>query len=362
MAAPSSSGMAIPPRTFYGRSSKNKAPRVKDIVACMPSGDDSDFGNLTDDDEHIPDSTPRLATDDTDTSDQSSEEDEDDVSSSHCGTGSVDRGHWRKRLMDCSLPAFSDTSTQPSEVRSFLSYFRQFVTPSMMNAVVRETNLYSTQTTAKSLNVTESELDQFVGLYLLMGLVQMPSVRSYWEHGTRFPPIADIIPRNRFEKIMRLLHFTDNDKTNDETKQDKVWKIRPWLDQLQRNFLTVEPEQLNSVDEVMISFTGRCPIKQYMPAKPHPWGIKLWARAGSSGFLYQFDVYQGQAEKTYQYGLGGDVTLKICQALPENRGYKVAADNYFSSLDLAAELLERRRICWDAEKQQTEGLQTEIRK
>ncbi|KAL1482965.1 hypothetical protein MTO96_033454 [Rhipicephalus appendiculatus] len=294
----------------------------------MPSSVDSDFGDLTDDDEYIPVSTPRLATDDTDTSDQSSEEDEDD----------------------------------PTEVRSFLSYFRQFVTPSMMNAVVRETNLYSTQTTGKSLNVTESELDQFVGLYLLMGLVQMPSVRSYWEHGTRFPPIADIMPRNRFEKIMRLLHITDDYKTNDETKQDKVWKIRPWLDQLQRNFLTVGPEQLNSVDEVMISFTGRSPIKQYMPAKPHPWGIKLWAQAASSGFLYQFGVYQGQAKKTYQYGLGGGVTLKMCQALPENRGYKVAADNYFSSLDLAAELSKRRGICWDAEKQQTEALQTEIRK
>ncbi|XP_050035995.1 piggyBac transposable element-derived protein 3-like [Dermacentor andersoni] len=341
MAARSSSGMAIPARTFYGRSSKNKAPRVKDIIACMPSGDDSDFGDLTDDDEYTPDSAPRLATDDTDTSDQSSEEDEDDVGSSHCGTGSVDRGHWRKRLMDHCIPAFTDTSTQPSEVRSFMSYFRQFVTPSMMNAVVRETNLYSTQTTGKSLDVTESELEQFVGLNLLMGLVQMPSVRSYWEHATRFAPIADIMPRNRFEKIVRLLHFTDNNEASDEAKRDKVWKIRPWLDELQRNFLTVEPEELNSVDEIMISFTGRCPIKQYMPAKPHPWGIKLWARASSSGFLYQFDVYQGQAKMNYQYGLGGDVTLKMCQALPENKGYKVAADNYFSSLDLAAELSKR---------------------
>lgn len=174
-----------------------------------------------------------------------------------------------------------------------------------------------------------------------MGLVQMPSVSSYWEHGTRFPPFADIIPRNQFEKIMRLLHFTGNNEANDKAKQAKVWKIHPWLDELQRNFLTVvEPKQLNSIDELMISFTGRCPIKQYMPVKPHPCGIKLWARTGSSGFLYQFNVYQGQAKKNYQYGLGGDVTLKICQALPDNRGYKVA-DNYFSSLDLAAELSKR---------------------
>lgn len=31
----------------------------------------------------------------------------------------------------------------------------------------------------------------------------------------------------------------------------------------------------------------------------------------------------------------------MCPGLPENRGYKVAADNYFSSLDLAAELSKR---------------------
>ncbi|KAH7963361.1 hypothetical protein HPB52_020715 [Rhipicephalus sanguineus] len=60
-------------------------------------------------------SAPRLATDDTDNSDQSSEEDEDDGGNLHCGTGSVDRGHWRKRLMDCCLPAFADTSTQPTK-------------------------------------------------------------------------------------------------------------------------------------------------------------------------------------------------------------------------------------------------------
>ncbi|KAH6935283.1 hypothetical protein HPB50_005018 [Hyalomma asiaticum] len=52
-------------------------PRVKDIVACMPSGDDSNLDDLTDNDKYIPDGAPRLATEDTDTSDESSEEDED---------------------------------------------------------------------------------------------------------------------------------------------------------------------------------------------------------------------------------------------------------------------------------------------
>lgn len=169
------------------------APRSKDIIACMPLGDDSDFGDLTDN-EYISNNAPRLVTDDTNISDQSSEEDEDNVSSSQCGTWSVDRGHWRKRLMDCCLPTFTDTSTQPAEVRSFFRHFRHFVTPSMISEVVCETNPYRTRTTGKSLNITDSKLDQFVGLYLFMGLMQMPSDLSYCEHEMQFPPIADIMP------------------------------------------------------------------------------------------------------------------------------------------------------------------------
>ncbi|KAH9361162.1 hypothetical protein HPB48_003024 [Haemaphysalis longicornis] len=169
----------------------------------------------------------------------------------------------------------------------------------------------------------------------------MPSFRSYWGNETRFALIADIMPRNRFEKIMGILQLTDNSNASDEVKLDKVWKICPWLNLLQENFLTVQPEELNSVDEIIVSFTGRCPIKQYLPAKPNPWGTKLWARTGSSGFLYQFDVYQGQAKQHYKFGLGGDVTLKMCQALPLHKGNKVASDNYFTSLDLAAELSKR---------------------
>ncbi|KAH8041915.1 hypothetical protein HPB51_019550 [Rhipicephalus microplus] len=195
---------------------------VKDIIAHMPSCGVSDFGDLTDEDEYIANNAARLATDDTDISYQYSEENEDDVTSSQCSTGSVDRGDCRKRLIDCCLPTFTDTSTQPAEVLPFLSYFREFVTPSTMSEVVRETNSYSTQTTGKSLNITESELDQFVGLCLFMGLMQMPMVRSYWEHKTRFPAIADIMLRNQFEKIMRLLYFIDNNKVKYETKKDKV--------------------------------------------------------------------------------------------------------------------------------------------
>ena len=38
-------------------------------------------------------------------------------------------------------------------------------------------------------------------------------------------------------------------------------------------------------------------MRQYMPKKPHKWGSKLWVRSGISGVLYDFDIYQGKANK-----------------------------------------------------------------
>lgn len=209
----------------------------------MPSGDDSDFGDLSDDSdgEYVPDSRSCLPNPVAEINDESSEDEDDDDSGSRGGTGSVDRGHWRKRLLDSALPTFSEAFTTPPTVSSPLTYFRMFVSPAMIRSVVEEANPYSTQTNGVSLNVTEAELEQFIGIYLMMGLVQMPSVRCYWENGSRFPLIADVMPRNRLEKSI-----SDNSKATEDEKHDKLWKIQTWLNSLQQNILSVEPEEHNS--------------------------------------------------------------------------------------------------------------------
>lgn len=154
------------------------------------------------------------------------------------------------------------------------------------------------------------------------------------------------MPRNRFEKLMKCIHFVNNCEVNDEEKKkDKVWKLRPWISSIQTNLARIEQEEFNSVDEMMVSFTGRSSLKQYLPNKPTPWGFKLWVRAGSKGMLYEFDVYQEQSGVKYALGLGGDTVLRMCANLPEHKGFKVAADNFFSSIDLAAEL-RKKGICF----------------
>ncbi|KAL7848802.1 hypothetical protein SRHO_G00204250 [Serrasalmus rhombeus] len=70
----------------------------------------------------------------------------------------------------------------------------------------------------------------------------------------------------------------------------------------------------------MIPYKGHLSIKQYVPKKPKPWGIKVWVRAGSSGYMYNFEPYQGPAGgrgEISQLGMAGDVVMRLCQDIQD---------------------------------------------
>ena len=81
-------------------------------------------------------------------------------------------------------------------------------------------------------------------------------------------------------------------------KSKDLWKSHSWLCDLQENFLKVLPEEFQSIDKIMIAFKGKSSLPQYMLAKPHKWGYKMWGRSGISGFLHDFKIYEGKIPKT----------------------------------------------------------------
>lgn len=63
-------------------------------------------------------------------------------------------------------------------------------------------------------------------------------------------------------------------------------------------------------------------------------------RAGKDGILHGFDIYTGKSDKQAcgDWGISGDVVLKLVETLPTNQQIRIFADNWFSSYSLIVEL------------------------
>jgi hypothetical protein len=70
-------------------------------------------------------------------------------------------------------------------------------------------------------------------------------------------------------------------------------------------------------------------LKQYVRNKPHKLGMKVFARAGSSGIVYDFEVYvgKGTVKNVSLLSISGDVVLRLVDGLPKGQNYKVFMDN-----------------------------------
>lgn len=68
-----------------------------------------------------------------------------------------------------------------------------------------------------------------------MGLVKLPEINLYWSKdptfAQSFPP--SVMPRNRFELLLRMLHVVNNKNANVE---DLLYKIKPIIDKLKENY------------------------------------------------------------------------------------------------------------------------------
>ena len=110
-------------------------------------------------------------------------------------------------------------------------------------------NLFSFRSLVRSWTlVRESEIYAVLGLFLLMGNVQKPIVRLYSLKGRVIstPGFADVISRERFELICKLLHFIDNESLPTYQGPPRLFKIYLVMsfEHKVSNFLSTKPKTL----------------------------------------------------------------------------------------------------------------------
>ena len=147
----------------------------------------------------------------------------------------------------------------------------------------------------------------------------------------------------RFELLLRFLHLNNSEMQpqRGDPAFDKLYKVRPFLDIILDNFKRhYQPFQHLSIDESMISFKGRLCFIQYLPKKPHKWGLKAWVLADSTnGYTWAWKLYTGKEQGLVERGLAHRVAMSLVDDdRLKHKGYIVYMDNFYSSPALFKEL------------------------
>jgi hypothetical protein len=139
--------------------------------------------------------------------------------------------------------------------RALSSTSRDISTPTFVEMIVDQTNLYSVQQTALSVNTNVNEKEQFCGVLLYMDIVSMPLYTDFWAQTPDCKKFTSIFSLKRFQKLRCYLHFANNE--NASNSEDRLYKIRSVLDAVVKNCRSQKQEPQCSIDEMMVPYKGK---------------------------------------------------------------------------------------------------------
>lgn len=225
------------------------------------------------------------------------------------------------------------------------NYVSEYLDRDLFKLLSVSTNVTSVAKTGKNINTSPEEIQTFIGACLFMSCVCYPRVRMFWQKGLAIPVLTDSMTRDRFFKIRSSLKaVVDIDISDEEKKVDRLWKVRPVINSVRSGCRKQTRSRDISIDEQMIPFTGACSLRQYVPNKPNPIGLKNFVAATPDGLVIDFVVYQGlttfkAVPAELKLGIGGTVIAHLANNLP--RGTHIYCDRYFTSPNLVQFMLSK---------------------
>ncbi|XP_031559852.1 piggyBac transposable element-derived protein 4-like [Actinia tenebrosa] len=270
--------------------------------------------------------------------------------------GEVDEELWMEELSNFTLPGFSsfsalliDLGNNPKDNNLFFEIFGE----KNLQLIVLETNRYARQQLVSKpdqlacwKDTTAVETKTHFGLCIIMGSNVLPAVANYWSTAPCLgnQAVKSVVRRNRFQEISQFLHFNDSMKAPPcgDANCDLLFKVRPVLKKVlentQRYYL---PKKNIAVHEGIIAFRGRPSFRQYMPAKPTKYSIKVWmANDSSKGYVLNFEIYMGSEAEKRVHGLCYQVVMNMVKPFLK-KNHDICFDNNQTT----------RRACSSTERQ-----------
>ena len=159
-------------------------------------------------------------------------------------------------------------------------------------------------------------------------------INEYWSTDPLLstPQFSDLMSRDRYLLLLRLLHFSDNEN---QPEGDRLYKLKPVLESLRKMFGEVfYPFENICIDESLMLFKGRLSFIQFIPSKRSRFGIKLFVICDcETSFVMDFIVYTGKDTDIVpdrDLGVSGAVVKTLINRYLHNC-HTLWIDNWYSS-------------------------------
>jgi hypothetical protein len=234
-----------------------------------------------------------------------------------------------------------------------------FITNSMLNNILTYTNIQiknkreSCPENKEQYHMTDASLDElkaYIGLLYIAGLNRSnrQNLNDLWAtDGTGVEIFRMTMSLQRFYFLQNSLRFDDKNTRDERKKTDNLAAIRDVMNNFVYNIQQhyVPCENL-TIDEMLLSFRGRCPFRVYIPSKPAKYGIKIQALVDAEKFyILYLEVYAGkQPPGPFQLSNKAfDIVNRLVEPITKTKR-NLTFDNWFTSYPLMIHLLTQHSL------------------
>ncbi|UYV72122.1 ZKSCAN1 [Cordylochernes scorpioides] len=254
--------------------------------------------------------------------------------------------HWVRGpslIEECS--AFSEDT----EVYSLSSEFEESVEDTFEENFLMKKWIKTSQVLGKLAwkDTTLDEMMAFIGVIFNMGNVKKNQIRDYWSKNELFetPWFGKVMPSGRFELLYSYFSLIDDFNLVPSSHPDynPTARFEKLIEHVNNKFIYYyKPTQNLTDDESLVCLKNRTRLRQYMPQKHHGrFGVKLWMLCESkTGYCLRMKPYKGKLSPIIK-SLSYDVPMNLLQEFSLlGKGYHLITDNFFTSINLAKDLLD----------------------